>query len=96
MSDLYSSFVKFTYTIVDPKGIPEQKCYLLNLNFIVNIESGNNNDIKIYMSNNKIIDIELGRDYNASKLMVLVFTTIDSYQTRLYIFLIGFGTDFGD
>ena len=69
MSDLYSSFVKFTYTIVDPKGIPEQKCYLLNLNFIVNIESGNNNDIKIYMSNNKIIDIELGRDYNASKLM---------------------------
>ena len=69
MSDLYSSFVKFTYTIVDPKGIPERKCYLLNLNFIVNIESGNNNDIKIYMSNNKIIDIELGRDYNASKLM---------------------------
>ena len=69
MSDLYSSFVKFTYTIVDPKGIPDQKCYLLNLNFIVNIESGNNNDIKIYMSNNKIIDIELGRDYNASKLM---------------------------
>lgn len=69
MSDLYSSFVKFTYTIVDPKGVPDQKCYLLNLNFIVNIESGNNNDIKIYMSNNKIIDIELGRDYNASKLM---------------------------
>ena len=57
MSDVYSSFVKFTYTIVDPKGVPNQKCYLLNLNFIVNIESGNNNDIKIYMSNNKIIDI---------------------------------------
>ena len=69
MSDLYSSFVKFTYTIVNSKGVPNQKCYLLNLNFIVNIESGDNNDIKIYMSNDKIIDIELGRDCNASKLM---------------------------
>ena len=69
MSDNYSPFMKFTYTIVDPKGVPQQKCQLVNLNFIINIESGNNNDLKIYMSNNQIINIELGRDYKAAELI---------------------------
>ena len=69
MSELYSPFVKFTYTIVDPNGVPQQKSYLLNLNFIVNVETGNNNDIKIFMSNNHIINIDVGKDYQVSTLL---------------------------
>ena len=69
MSETYSPFVKFTYTVLDPDGLPQQKSWLLNLSYIVSIESGNNNDVKIFMSNDQIIVIELGRDYTATTLM---------------------------
>ena len=42
---------------------------MLNLSYIVNVESGNDNDLKIYMANDQVVTIELGRDYDASKLM---------------------------
>ncbi len=69
MSETYSPFVKFTYTILDPEGLPQQKSWLLNLSYVVSIESGNNNDLKIYMSNDQIIIIELGHDYVATDIM---------------------------
>ena len=69
MSDTYSPFVKFTYTVLDLDGCPQKKSWMLNLSYIVSVELGNSNDLKIYMENEQIITIELGRDYDASKLL---------------------------
>ena len=69
MSDTYSPFVKFTYTLLDLEGRPQKKSWMLNLSYIVSVESGNSNDLKIYMTNDQVITIELGRDYDASKLL---------------------------
>ncbi len=69
MSDTYSPFVRFTYTVLDLDGCPQKKSWMLNLSYIVNVESGNANDLKIYMANDQVVTIELGRDYDASKLM---------------------------
>ena len=69
MSDTYSPFVKFTYTILDLEWRPQKKSWMLNLSYIVSVESGNSNDLKIYMANEQNITIELGRDYDASRLL---------------------------
>ena len=69
MSDTYSPFVKFTYTVLDLDGHPQKKSWMLNLSYIVSIESGNDNDLKINMANDQIVAVELGRDYDASKLL---------------------------
>ena len=69
MPDTYSPFVRFTYTVLDLDGRPQKKSWMLNLSYIVSVESGNSNDLKIYMANEQIITIELGRDYDASKLL---------------------------
>ena len=69
MSDTYSPFVKFTYTVLDLDGRPQKKSWMLNLSYIVSVESGNSNDLKIYMANEQVVTIELGRDYDASKLL---------------------------
>ena len=68
MSDTYSPFVKFTYVVLDLDGNPQKKSWMLNLSYIVSVELGNSNDLKIYMANDQIVTIELGRDYDASKL----------------------------
>ena len=69
MSDTYSPFVRFTYTVLDLDGCPQKKSWMLNLSYIVNVESGNANDLKIYMANDQVVTIELGRDYDASRLL---------------------------
>ena len=69
MSDTYSPFVKFTYTLLDLDGCPQKKSWMLNLSYIVSVESGNSNDLKIYMANDQVVTIELGRDYDACKLL---------------------------
>ena len=69
MSDSYSPFVRFTYTVLDLDGRPQKKSWMLNLSYIVSVESGNSNDLKIYMANEQVVTIELGRDYDASKLL---------------------------
>ena len=69
MSDTCSPFVKFTYTILDLDGRPQKKSWMLNLSYIVSVESGNSNDLKINMANDQVVTIELGRDYDASKLL---------------------------
>ena len=67
MSD--SPFVKFTYTILDLDGHPQNKSWLLNLTYVVSVESGNSNDIKVYMANDQVVTVELGKDYDASHLL---------------------------
>ena len=37
--------------------------------FVIRVETGNNNDIKIFLTNNQIINVELGRDYKASSII---------------------------
>ena len=69
MSDTYSPFVKFTYTVLDLDGRPQKKSWMLNLSYIVSVASGNANDLKVYMANDQVVSIELGRDYDASKLL---------------------------
>ena len=69
MSDTYSPFVRFTYTVLDLDGCPQKKSWMLNLSYIISAESGNSNDLKIHMANDQLITIELGRDYEASKLL---------------------------
>ena len=69
MSDTYSPFVRFTYTILDLDGRPEKKSWMLNLSYIVSVESGKSNDLKIHMANDQVVTIELGRDYDASRLL---------------------------
>ena len=69
MSDAYSPFVKFTYTVLDLDGRPQKKSWMLSLSYIISVESGNANDLKIYMANDQVVNIELGRDYDASKLL---------------------------
>ena len=69
MSDTYSPFVKFTYTLLSPDGRLEKKSWMLNLSYIVSVESGSSNNLKIYMANEQVVTIELGRDYDASKLL---------------------------
>ena len=69
MTDSYSPFVRFTYTVLTLDGSPQKKSWLLNLSYVISVESGNSNDIKIYMTNNQVITIELGKDYDSSKLL---------------------------
>tara|TARA_B110000116_G_C16779763_1_gene557674 strand:- start:849 stop:1133 length:285 start_codon:yes stop_codon:yes gene_type:complete len=69
MSDTYSPFVRFTYTILDLDGRPQKKSWMLNLSYIVSVESGNSNDLKINMANDQVVTIEVGRDYDSSKLL---------------------------
>ena len=69
MSDTYSPFVKFTYTLLGLDGHLEKKSWMLNLSYIVSVELGNSNDLKINMINEQVITIELGNDYDASTLL---------------------------
>ena len=64
-----SPYIKFTYTLVGLNGEPEEKAYILNLSYIVSIESTSNHDLKIIMCNNKSILINLGINNKASIIM---------------------------
>ena len=44
MPDTYSPFVKFTYTVLDLDGCPQKKSWMLNLSYIVSVESGYSNE----------------------------------------------------
>ena len=64
-----SPYIKFTYTLVGLEGEPQEKSYMLNLSYIVSIESTSNHDLKIIMNNNKVILIDLGLNNKASDVM---------------------------
>ena len=69
MSETYSPFVKFTYTVLDPEGLPQQKSWLLNLSYVLSIESGNNNDLK---SLSKILKTKCGVGGSAKKGEIII------------------------
>ena len=64
-----SPYTKFTYTLVGRKGEPQEKSFLLNLNYVISIESTSNHELKIIMVNNKVILIDLGVSNKASSIM---------------------------
>jgi len=69
MSKTNSPYIKFTYTLVGLDGEPEEKSYMLNLSYIISIESTSNHHLKITMYNNKNILIDLGLNNKASIVM---------------------------
>ena len=80
MSKANSPYVKFTYTLVGLDGEPEEKSYMLNLSYIISIESTSNHQLKIIMYNNKNILIDLGLNNRASLIMddILDLTAVGS------------------
>lgn len=64
-----SPYTKFTYTLVGVEGEPQEKSFVLNLNYVISIESTSNHELKIVMVNNKIIIIDLGNTNKASSVM---------------------------
>ncbi len=69
MSDYYNPLIKFSYTILDPDGIPQQKSWIVNLSYVISIESTGANDLKIYLNNDQVISVDLGYDLNAEDVM---------------------------
>lgn len=69
MSELISQFVKFTYTILNPHGIPISKSWIINLHHIVSVEATVNNDLKVFLNNNQMISISLGREMDVEEVM---------------------------
>ena len=69
MSKVNSPYIKFTYTLIGLKGDPQEKSYMLNLSYILSIESITNHEIKITMSNGKVVLIDLGLNNKASIIM---------------------------
>ena len=69
MSKINFPYIKFTYTLVGLDGEPEEKSYILNLSYIISIESTSNHELKITMHNDKNILIDLGLNNRASLIM---------------------------
>ena len=69
MSKINSPYIKFTYTLVGLDGEPEEKSYMLNLSYIISIESISNHELKITIYNDKNIVIDLGLNNRASLIM---------------------------
>ena len=69
MSKLNSLYIKFTYTLVGLDGEPEEKSYMLNLSYIISIESTSNHHLKITLYNNKNILIDLGLNNKTATIM---------------------------
>ena len=64
-----SPFVKFTYTILNPDGTPNVKSLIIHISSIVTIESLSKHDMKFILTNNQVININIGKDNNADKVM---------------------------
>lgn len=69
MAEYSSKFVKFTYTILDPRGIPQSKSWIINLNYVISVETTAANDLRIILTNNQIVSIDVGREINANEVM---------------------------
>ena len=75
MAEYNSKFVKFTYTILDPHGLPQSKSWIINLSFVISVEATAANDLRIILSNNQIISIDLGREIDANEVMDEILST---------------------
>ncbi|MBC8197313.1 MAG: hypothetical protein H8E60_05455 [Candidatus Marinimicrobia bacterium] len=67
MSEFKSQFVKFTYTILNPQGIPQTKSWIVNLQHVVSVEATAGNDLKIFLNINQMIFISLGRNIDVEE-----------------------------
>ena len=65
----HSPFVKFTYTILNPDGTPNVKSLIIHISSIVTIESLSHHDMKFILTNNQVININIGKDNNADRVM---------------------------
>ena len=61
-------------------GEPQEKSFMLNLNYVISIECISNQDLKIIMSNEKVILIDLGVNNKAASIMddILDLTAVGS------------------
>ncbi len=69
MTDKSTPFIKFTYTILNPDGLPQEKSWVVNSAFIVSAEADASNDLKLYLANSQIITILLGDGQDASEIL---------------------------
>ncbi len=69
MSDFINPLVKFSYTILNPDGTPHQKSWIINLSYVLSIEASGQNDLKVFMSNDQVVNIELGNEMNNDEVM---------------------------
>ena len=69
MSESITQFVKFTYTILNPQGIPQSKSWIINLHYVVSVEATQENDLKIFLNNNQMISISLGHEIDVEEVM---------------------------
>ena len=75
MTSNLTPFVRFTYTILDPDGRPCQKSLVVNLSYIISIEARPSNDLKIFLTNNQVISIELGDLLDANEILEEILST---------------------
>ena len=80
ISNTNSLYTKFTYTLIGLGGEPQEKSFMLNLNYVISIECISNQDLKIIMSNEKVILIDLGVNNIAASIMddILDLTAVGS------------------
>ncbi len=69
MERMQSPFIKFTYTILDHQGLPQQKSWIVNLSYIVSVEKTASNDLKMFLTNRQIVTIALGEELDAADVM---------------------------
>jgi len=69
MSGMHTPFIKFTYTILNPDGLPQQKSWIINTSYIISVEADASNDLNIYLSNQQVISVTLGEGLDAGEIM---------------------------
>ena len=85
MSEFITQFVKFTYTILNPQGIPQSKSWIINLHHVVSVEATQENDLKIFLNNNQMISISLGREIDVEEVMGnIIFLTAEEKKYSVY------------
>ncbi len=65
----HTPFIRFTYTVLNPNGLPQQNSWIVNCSYIVSVEANASNDLKLYLTNNQLITVNLGSDLDANNIM---------------------------
>jgi N-acetyl-beta-hexosaminidase len=69
LADSHNPLIKFSYTLLNPDGVPYQKSWIVNLAYVVTIEASGSNDLKLYLRNDQVVSIELGEEQGAEEVM---------------------------
>jgi len=65
----HTPFIRFTYTVLNPNGLPQQSSWIVNCSYIVSIEANASNDLKLFLTNNQMITVNLGSHLDANSIM---------------------------